>query len=59
MIHHAYMHTFASADVVKIIENQDGVAMVLHSPQKAQVIQQLPMPIQIPTPVVPPIKQQN
>lgn len=58
-IHHAYMHTFASADVVKIIENQDGVAMVLHSPPKAQVIQQLPMPIQIPTPVVPPIKQQN
>lgn len=49
-IHHAYMHTFACTDVIKIIENHNGVAMVLHAPQKAPSIQQLPFPIQIPTP---------
>lgn len=50
-IHHSYMHTFANSDVIKIIENQDGVAMVLHSPQKAQVLQQIPVPVQIPSPI--------
>lgn len=27
-LHHAYMHTFANTDAVKIIENQNGVRMV-------------------------------
>lgn len=29
-MHHAYMHTFGSSTSVKIIENQDGVAMIRH-----------------------------
>ena len=28
--HHAYMHTFSNSTSVKIIENQNGIAMVQH-----------------------------
>lgn len=34
-VHHAFMHTFSSSMVLKIVENQNGVATVLH----AQMIQ--------------------
>ena len=32
-VHHTYMHTFAQSSAVKIIENHEGVAMVLHASQ--------------------------
>ena len=34
-IHHAYMHTFAQSTAIKIIENHNGIAMVLHIPHKS------------------------
>lgn len=29
-VHHAFMHTFHQTPAIKLVENQDGVAMVLH-----------------------------
>lgn len=34
-VHHAYMHTFANSKAVKIIENQDGVAMIQNDATKS------------------------
>ena len=36
-IHHSYMHTFSNSNAVKIIENQDGVAMIQNAPIKVPV----------------------
>lgn len=30
-IHHSYMHTFANSSALKIVENQEGVAVILNS----------------------------
>lgn len=30
-VHHAYMHTFANSSAIKIVENQNGVATVIHA----------------------------
>jgi len=61
-IHHSYMHTFANSNAVKIIENQEGVAMIQNAPVKMPVVQQ--MPVQIPAqkpahPQVPAPKQEG
>ena len=29
-LHHTYMHTFSSSKAVKIIENHNGVAMIIN-----------------------------
>ena len=63
-IHHAFMHTFANSNAVKIIENQNGVAMVQNAQIKMPIMQdaqsiQIPIPmpqnppIQIPIPIPP------
>lgn len=30
-IHHSYMHTFANSNALKIVENQEGIAVILNS----------------------------
>ncbi len=52
-IHHSYMHTFANSNAVKIIENQNGVAMIQNAVPKPQVVQ--PLPIQVPNQATPPV----
>ncbi|MBF7074302.1 S49 family peptidase [Glaciecola sp. MH2013] len=32
-VHHCFMHTFANANAIKIIENQNGIAVVMNQPQ--------------------------
>ena len=46
-IHHAYMITFSSSSAIKVVENQDGVAMVIH---KNVPLPFQPQLIQIPAP---------
>jgi hypothetical protein len=31
-VHHCFMHTFANANAIKIIENQNGIAVVMNQP---------------------------
>jgi len=33
-VHHAFMHTFSNANVVKAIENQNGIAMFINNQQR-------------------------
>ncbi|MDR3283645.1 MAG: hypothetical protein LBS97_00510 [Treponema sp.] len=53
-VHHSYMITFSASPAIKIIENQNGVAMMVHKNSTLPFIQQMQMPlhlpIQMPTP---------
>ena len=35
-VHHAYMHTFANSTAIKIVENHDGIATVIHAQIQVQ-----------------------
>lgn len=44
-IHHSYMHTFSNSNALKIIENQNGVAMIQNAPPPVPVMQQVPLQV--------------
>jgi hypothetical protein len=52
-IHHSYMITFSSSPAIKIIENQNGVAMIIN--KNMPIPQGFPQALQIPFPIPPSI----
>jgi hypothetical protein len=56
--HHAYMITFSQSAALKIIENHDGMAMILHKTMPmAPPLMPIPMQMPLQLPVQIPVKQ--